>query len=159
MKKLILIALIVLVPVFRSGAQNNTNQSYTEKYRRSKKSKTRKPTAVFETLLIGCASHEQNWHTITDKIGSTNPNTPDTNGKTIMSRNPAVLVEKDSLKIRKNKRKKQPIDSTHSPYPTKNIMVKPLPYNSYRENPPPPGKPPLPVGEIIRDVILPKKNN
>lgn len=159
MKKLILIALIVLVPVFRSDAQNNTNQSYTEKYRRSKKSKIRNPTAVFDTLLIGCATHEQNWHIIANKIGTTNPNTPDTNGKIIMSRNSPVLIQKDSLKIRKNKRKKQPIDSTYSPYPTKNITVKPLPYNSYRENPPPSGKPPLPVGEIIRDVILPKKNN
>ena len=73
----------------------------------------------------------------------------------------APVVKTDSLKMtKKAKHKKKENDTTaYSPYQPNNQVAKPLPYNSYKENPKPIERAPLPVGEILKDIIVPKKNN
>jgi len=73
----------------------------------------------------------------------------------------ASIVKTDSLKTtKKAKRKKKETITTDYPYyQPGNVVVKPLPYNSSKETPKPLEKAPIPVGEILKDVILPKKNN
>ncbi len=70
------------------------------------------------------------------------------------------VIKTDSLKItKKSKRKKKESDNTENPYYYPgNTVGKPLPYNSYKEKEKPVEKPIIPVGEIIRDVVVPKKN-
>jgi hypothetical protein len=73
----------------------------------------------------------------------------------------ASVIKTDSLKTTKKKKQKKRLRDTtaYNPYPTNNAVVKPPSYNSYRENPKPLEKSPLPMGEIIRDIVVPKKNN
>lgn len=72
----------------------------------------------------------------------------------------APVVKTDSLKItKKSKRKKKENNNTENPYYySGNTVGKPLPYNSNKEKEKPVEKPMLPVGEILKDIIVPKKN-
>ncbi len=85
----------------------------------------------------------------------------DTLTKTKIASVPTFAAQTDSLKItKKSKRKKEPGDTAaYNPYQPNNTVIKPLPYNSYKEKEKPLERPILPVGDIIRDVIVPKKNN
>jgi hypothetical protein len=74
----------------------------------------------------------------------------------------APAAKTDSPKIaKKAKRKKKDNDTAaYNPYYySGNTVGKPLPYNSNKEKEKPVEKPILPVGEIIRDAVIPKKNN
>ena len=73
----------------------------------------------------------------------------------------ASVVKTGNLKTtKKAKRKKKESYITDNPYyQLGNVVVKPLPYNSNKETPKPLERAPIPVGEILKDVILPKKNN
>lgn len=72
----------------------------------------------------------------------------------------APLIKTDSLKItKKSKRKKKKSDNTENPYYYPgNTVGKPLPYNSYKEKEKPVEKSIVPVGEILKDIIVTKKN-
>ena len=72
----------------------------------------------------------------------------------------SVLKTGNVKTTKKAKRKKKESYAAHNPYVQPgNVVVKPLPYNSNKETSKPLEKPPIPVGEILKDVILPKKNN
>lgn len=85
----------------------------------------------------------------------------DTLPKIKMDSEAAPVVKTDSLKIiKKSKRKKKESNNTENPYYYPgNTVGKPLPYNSNKEKENPVKKPILPVGEILKDIIVPKKNN
>ena len=87
--------------------------------------------------------------------------TTDTITKTKIDSVPTIASQTDSLKItKKPKRKKERSDTAaYNPYQPNNTVTKPLPYNSYKEKEKPLERPILPLGDIIRDVIVPKKNN
>ena len=87
--------------------------------------------------------------------------TTDTITKTKIDSVPTIAAQTDSLKItKKPKRKKERSDTAaYNPYQPNNTVTKPLPYNSYKEKEKPLERPILPLGDIIRDVIVPKKNN
>jgi hypothetical protein len=120
------------------------------------------PALLIIALLLTIAGHAGNNPTgktlvITDTLGKP---AADTGSITSSKNSPAGLSQKDSLKIaKKEKRKKEKNDTTaFNPYQP-NTVVKPIPYNSPKEKEKAAEKPPVPVGEIIRDVILPKKSN
>lgn len=72
----------------------------------------------------------------------------------------APTAKTDSLKpTKKAKRKKKRSDTGDNPYyQPGNAVVKPMPYNSTKGAANPVEKPILPVGDIIKDIIVPKKN-
>lgn len=118
------------------------------------------PTTLVILLLLAVSGNTQNNSPDTllaekDTVG--NP-VLDTARKLPAPNNLVVLSRKDSLKLKKKARKQTDPNDTINPYQPNNTVVKPLPYNSHKEKDKPLERPILPVGEILRDVIVPKKN-
>ncbi len=120
-----------------------------------------KPTFIFTAITLAALLF-----TVSGTAQEVQPASPttitDTLPKINMDSVAAPVVKTDSLKAtKKSKRQKKGNDTTYiNPYyQPGNTVAKPRPYNSYKEKEKLMEKPILPVGEIIKDVIVPKKNN
>lgn len=118
------------------------------------------PTALVLLLLLTVLGNTQNnppVYSLREKDTIGKPDV-DTSSKLPTRSNLAVLSRQESLKRKKKTKKIIDTNDTINPYQPNKTVVKPLPYNSHKEKDKPIEKPILPLGDILRDVIVPKKN-